>query len=283
MPPIPTKITERLSSGLKKLQPIIQAAAVRDVNEADTVVIIMETLSEVLGYNKFTEITKEHAIKNTYVDLAIVLDGKPQLLIEAKAIGLELKEPHVKQAIDYAANQGIDWVILTNGRIYRVYKVSFGKPIDFEIVIEFNILELSPKNQQHLQTLFLLTREGMTKSMLDEHHSHLQATNRFTFAALILSDPVLEIIRRELRRLTPGLKVDLEEVRQVLQTEVLKREVAEGEKVEEAKKKIRKAHNSQLKARPKAVKSTDDNLEGPAPEGFAPPTSSPDMASSTTD
>lgn len=228
----PAKVAERLSNGLKKLQPIIQSAAVRDVNEADTVVIIMETLSEILGYNKFSEITKEHAIRGTYVDLAIILDGKPQLLIEAKAIGLDLKEQHVKQAIDYAANKGIEWVILTNGRVYRVYRVTFGKPIDFEVVVEFNILELAPRNQSHLQTLFLLSREGMTKSVLEEHHSYLQATNRFALAGLILSDPVLEIIRRELRRLSPGIKVDMEEMKRVLQTEVLKREVVEGEKLE---------------------------------------------------
>ena len=58
------------------------------------------------------------------VDLAIKVDGKLALLIEVKAIGLELKDGHVKQAVDYAANQGCDWVVLTNGMIWRVYKLT---------------------------------------------------------------------------------------------------------------------------------------------------------------
>ena len=30
-----------------------------------------------------------------------------------KAVGIELKEQHSKQAVDYAANQGVEWVALT--------------------------------------------------------------------------------------------------------------------------------------------------------------------------
>jgi predicted type IV restriction endonuclease len=64
-------------------------------------------------------------------------------LIEVKAIGLELRDSHVKQAVDYAANQGTDWVALTNGAIWRVYKVAFTKPIKHELVVELDLTALS--------------------------------------------------------------------------------------------------------------------------------------------
>jgi len=51
-------------------------------------------------------------------------------LIEAKAINIELKDAHVKQAVDYAANEGITWVVLSNGAVWRLYCLKFGKPID---------------------------------------------------------------------------------------------------------------------------------------------------------
>ena len=38
---------------------------------------------------------------------AVTVDGKKRFLIEAKSIGVELKEAHVRQAVDYAANEGI--------------------------------------------------------------------------------------------------------------------------------------------------------------------------------
>jgi predicted type IV restriction endonuclease len=53
-------------------------------------------------------------------DLATKINGKLQTLIEVKAFGIELKDWQVKQAVDYAANQGVDWVLLTNGLLWRV-------------------------------------------------------------------------------------------------------------------------------------------------------------------
>ena len=114
MASVPKRISEGIVSGIKKYQPILSSAKARDVGEADTVTIIKDMLSEVFGYDKYSEITSEFSIRGTYCDLAIKLDNKLATLIEAKAIGLDLKEQHVKQAVDYAANQGVDWVLLTN-------------------------------------------------------------------------------------------------------------------------------------------------------------------------
>lgn len=40
------------------------------------------------------------------------------MLIEVKAVGIDLRDGHAKQAVDYAANQGVEWVALTNGVIF---------------------------------------------------------------------------------------------------------------------------------------------------------------------
>ena len=78
------------------------------MSESDTVVIIVDMLADVLGYKKYSEITTEHAIRGTYVDLAVKVGNEVRFLIEAKAIGATLKDNHIKQAIDYAANQGVE-------------------------------------------------------------------------------------------------------------------------------------------------------------------------------
>jgi predicted type IV restriction endonuclease len=36
---------------------------------------------------------------------------------------LELKDAHAKQAVDYAANLGVEWVALTNGQMWKVFRV----------------------------------------------------------------------------------------------------------------------------------------------------------------
>jgi len=113
---IPNKAAERIKSELKRFQPIVQAAKTRDVNESDTVVIVTDLLQYIFGYDKYNEITSEHMIRGTYCDLAVKIDGTLAFLLEVKSIGTELKDGHVKQAVDYAANQGVDWVGLTKGK-----------------------------------------------------------------------------------------------------------------------------------------------------------------------
>ncbi len=246
---IPTKIVRRLSEGLKRFQPIISSAKARDANESDTSMIVTDMMAELFGYDKYSEVTKELAIRGTYCDLATKIEGKYQMLIEVKAVGIDLKENHIKQAVDYASNKGIEWVALTNANNWKVFKVVFSKPIDFEIVLDIDLLSLSYKNETHLESMFLLTRESMLKSGLYAYHDQIQATNKFYLGAIILSDSVLESIRRELRRITPDVKVPIEDLRNVLIQDVLKREVIEGEKADIAKKKVQKVARKLLRAK----------------------------------
>lgn len=247
MAAIPKKVAERLAKSIKKFQAILTTAKTRDDGEGDTVMIITDMLAEVFGYDKFSEVTAEFAIKSTFCDLAIKLDGELRGLIEVKAVGIDLKDPHVKQAVDYAANQGVDWVVLTNGLRWRVYRVTFGKPIGQELIVDIDFCNLNPRNADDLNILFLWCKEGWSRSVLGEYHMQRQALSRFFLAATILSEPVVEVVRRELRRLSPNVKIRPDEIRDVLTAEVLKREVTEGEKADEARKKVAKAASKSLR------------------------------------
>ncbi|EKO49813.1 type I restriction enzyme R protein N-terminal domain protein [Leptospira kirschneri str. 200803703] len=244
---IPTKIFERISSGVKKFQPILTSAKARDVNESDTVVIITDLLSEVFGYDKYSEITTEHVIKKTFCDLAIKIDGKVKLLIEIKAIGLELKDDYIRQAIDYGANSGIEWVILTNGMNWQIYRITFSKPIDKEMVYEINFSNINPKIENHIEPIYYLCKEALGKSLLDEYHSQKQALSKYYIGQMILTETVLDVIKRELKRLTPGVKIENDEIEEVLRSDVIKRDALEGDKAVDAKKKIQKAANTYLR------------------------------------
>jgi hypothetical protein len=256
----PAKVASRLATGLKKFQPILAAAKSRDVNESDTVVIVTDLLQDVFGYDKYAEITSEHMIRSTFCDLAIKLDGTLALLIEVKAVGLDLKEQFVRQAIDYASNQGCEWVVLTNAAVWRVYKVIFNKPIEHELVVEFDLLQLAPRNEVHIGMLWLLAKEGWQKAGLGEYFSQRQALSRFTIAAVLLSEPVLDVLRRELRRISPDVRIEVDQIQTVVTQDVLKREVLEGEKAEAAAKIVAKASGRTLRA----VRPTKEKPESPA-------------------
>ena len=250
---VPARVYERLVNSLKRFQPILSAARARDAGEADTSTIVKDMLSEVFGYDKYSEITSEYQIKSTYCDLAIKLDGKLVMLVEVKAIGLELKDPHAKQAVDYAANQGAEWVVLTNGGAWRIFRVIFAQPISQELVYECDLLSLNVKNRSQVENLFMLAKEGHSKSVLNDFHAQRQATSRYLLAAVVLSEPVLEVARRELRRAFPDLRIDTEELRESFVQQVLKREVTEGDKAVEARKRLARAQCKPLKAKSAAA------------------------------
>lgn len=265
MAKVPAKVADRVAAGIKRFQPILAAAKSRDVGESDTVTIVVDMLADVFGYDKYSEITSEHAIKGTFCDLATKIDGALQMLIEVKAIGLELKEPHVYQAINYAANQGVEWVVLTNAVTWRVYKVTFGKPIGQELVIDIDFCGLNPKSAKDIELLYLFCKEGWIKSALGEYHGYKQTLNRFFLGAMVLSEAVLDSIRKELKRISPDVRTTNDEIRSILESEVIKREVVEGEKADEAKKKISKAAMRAQRARAaakeqKAQSAATDNL-----------------------
>lgn len=237
---LPTKVQQRLVAGIKKFQPILNGAKIKDVNESDTVVIITDILCEVFGYDKYSEITSEFAIKKTFCDLAIKIDGKIRLIIEAKAIGYDLKDDHIRQAVNYGANSGVDWVILSNGYQWKVYRINFTKPIDKDLLYEFDLLNINPKKQSDVELLYYVSKEAIGKSVLEDFHSQKQLLSKFFIGQILLNDTVLDTIRRILKRISPDAKITNDGIKDVLVTEVLKREILEGEKVDEAKKKINK-------------------------------------------
>jgi len=248
---LPKKFVDRVSTSIKKYQRIALSHQKADVAEADTVTLVKDILADVLGYDKYEELTSEHQIKSTYCDLAIRVGGQLRLLVEVKSAGSNLADNHLRQVIDYGAHQGIHWVILTNSVEWRLTRIYVANQISHEEVCRFNLPSVNPKNQDHLSQLYLFAKEGLTTDAMDTFHQQSQLLNRFTVAAVLKSEPVIAVIRRELRRLFPDLKVGEDALATMLETEVIKREAIEGEKAKEAVARIRKARNKLEKAKKK--------------------------------
>ena len=261
MSTIPAKAKTRIVEGIKRFKPIVAKAVDKDVNESDTVTIISDILAEVFGYDKYVEITSEYAIKKTFCDLAIKVNGQLRLLLEAKAAGLNLKEQYIKQAVDYGANAGVEWVILTNSVQWKVYRIIFGKPVSSELVYEFDLLQINTKKDSDLQLLYYLSKESISKSGkdgLDEYHSHKQILNKFFLSQILLSPPVLDSIRKTTKKVAPDAKCTNEEIFSIISEEIIKRDIVDDERTTAAKKAISKALNSNAK---KAEKQSESQNE----------------------
>jgi hypothetical protein len=255
---IPKKVSDRISDRVKNFQQVALSHKARDVSEADTVTLVKDILSDVCGYDKYAELTSEQQIKGTFCDLAVKIDGKIHILIEVKAAGVTLNTKHLQQALNYGANQGTEWIILTNSVEWQLYKVKFGQPIDFEEVTRFDFPTMSPKSEEHLQQIFLICKEGLVLNAMHTFHNQSQILNRFTITQILLDDDITSAIRREFRRLFPDIRVESEDIAKMLVDEIVKREVLEGDKVKEAQQKIRKITSKRAKETANAAKLKSD-------------------------
>jgi len=264
MAKIPKKVVDRIQDRLKRYQQVILSIRERDANEADTVAIISDIIADVFGFDKYTEITREQCIRGTYCDLAVKVEGKIQYLIEVKAVGVELRENHLHQAMGYAAREGIPWIVLTNGFDWQLYMIRFEQPIREELICEFCLPEITPKKEEDQEKLFLLCKEGLSASALEEFQARSQAVNQYVIGALLLTEPVLSVIRRELKRFAPEVKVSLEDLEAILRADVMKGVVVNSDEADSAAKKIAKAAKKALRIK-FAVVDESANVE-PVPE-----------------
>lgn len=252
---ITKRALERISTQLKKYQAILVDAKNRDINESDTVAIISDMLADILGYKKYVEITSEQVIRGTYVDLSVKIDDKERFLVEAKAIGITLKDQHVKQAMEYGAHKGIEWVILSNGAIWRVYKIHFTQPIDQTLVFEIDLLQPGIKMAQHVECLSILSREAFSQAAMTAFYQHKQITGKYSLAALLLTPSMLSALRKELRKIDSKVRIEDEHLQFCLTNDIIKRELIDSDEGKQAADFLRKAEKAALRI--KAKKLTD--------------------------
>jgi len=250
---IPKKAQDRLVAGLKRYQPIVAKLRERDISEADTVTVIKDMLTEIFGYDKYNELTSEQQIRGTFCDLAVRVEGKIYYLAEVKSAGTLLNENHLRQAVNYGAHQGIEWVILTNAIEWKIYRIKFGQPIDWQEVFAFDLTRLFSRSMDDLSKIFMLCRESISSDALAEYHRQAQIVNRYVIAELLQSDAVVAVLRREVRRLFDTVKVSDEELRIILTNDVLKRDTLDGDLPKEAKAMVRKAATALAKRQAKAA------------------------------
>lgn len=109
------------------------------------------------------------------------------------------------------------------------------------MVSSLNFLEINLRKADDQEKLFVLSKEGLSKSAREDYYERVQSVNRFVIGALVLSDSVIAAIRRDLKKMASGLKVEDKEIEQILRNEILKRDVIEGDEASKALSRVRKA------------------------------------------
>jgi len=148
-------------------------------SEANTKKKIVEPLLELLGWDlRSNEVRLEHPVrigtKPNYVDYALILEKKPVVLVEAKAFDVILTSDHSQQIIGYGRVEGVQWVVLTNGKILSIFNTTLGVSEEECSVTKVD-LETLPTRIKHLN---LISRESVLTGEIEQASGRLKATRR---------------------------------------------------------------------------------------------------------
>lgn len=115
---------EKALAGFKSLHGRLQNLAQEAGNKEEQVRIwCVDALRTALGYDD-DEIETERKVLNGRIDIAIKKDGRVMTVIECKAIRSRLGASVLDQAGTYAATLSASWMVLTNGDIWKLYRVT---------------------------------------------------------------------------------------------------------------------------------------------------------------
>jgi hypothetical protein len=245
--------SEKMLLALKDYKKRYLTKNLSDLDESGTRIMINTFLTTILGYQELEEIKTEFMIKGTYADYIVQTGGKRHFLVEVKAFSIDLSDKHLRQAVNYGANEGIEWAVLTNGRHFQFYKILFEKPITEKLVLEvdFSSEEYHVKDALPLLTYF--HKDAIVKDSLDSLWARYAALEPVGLAGLLFSPHVVTFLKKELRA-KYDTKFEDEDILEAL-TEVVCAEIPLE------KLKIPKFKSPKKKTRVKVLKATVDPVQ----------------------
>ncbi len=210
------------------------------LDESATRIMTNNFLTEILGYKELDEIKTEYRIRSEYADYVIQLKRKKHFVVEVKSIDLNLSEKHLRQSLSYAANEGIDWILLLNGREIQLFRVNFGKPISTTLIYKLDLLNGDDFKKAPL-LLWNLTKRAVEKGDLETFWKRTNALNPVNLSKLLYSEEIVKRLRNDLKEQT-GIFFQMEDVAASLCHII-------SEKIEFPKPKLKVKKNNTVKAK----------------------------------
>ena len=212
---------DRIKEAIKKYAKPLEMLKARDAAESDTRILITDVLCDAFGLDKYSDLRTEQLIAKEFADYVIQIDGKQHAIVEAKRVGLVLKDTHFKQAKQYAVNEGIEWIILTNGQVWQVYCLTAGLPVVHEKILEFDILSQEHSIDEKAERMALITKESLKRGRLDEYRKKVNARSPKVLLEALFTEDVINLIKKEVRRDT-GIVLTPEEIVKTLRKQIIR-------------------------------------------------------------
>lgn len=223
-PAYEVKAKDRIRKGLAKYSAILREKAQRGINEEDTSVIVRDMLAELLGYERFREISAQFKVKGHFVDWAVSIGEDLRFFVEVKALGARLGDRDLFQITSYTHQKpDLDWAVLTTAEVWQCHRVAAKS--DTEQFFEVRLLEPSQSEDEKVDWLYLLSREAMSRDLMQTAWERAECYRPEGLARVLLSEEGLAAIRRVVRKEHPGRRVEAADLRDALVRGVIRGDV----------------------------------------------------------
>lgn len=177
------------------------------LKEYPTRTIFVDPLLSTLGWDVRDpdEVELEYpTIDGKSVDYAMKINRKPVFLLEAKQLSDPLDDvKSITQVVGYAANDGIEWCVLTNGVRYKIYKASERASAPDKLLFEVSI---DPRDSAGLSVeqiaaqLSRLSRDSLAQGVLDKLGTEIFTSGKVRKALdrlfIDAPQPLIRLIRK---------------------------------------------------------------------------------------
>ena len=210
----------RIQDGLKKYSRIVGQARQRGMNERDTADIVKAMLGDMLGYDPFFDVTAEISVRGQNADFAVLIERQVQFLLNVKSLAVVPNAAHLLSLSGSSTPPYAEWALLTNADVWSCYRLGVGPDRHAELVFRVSLLDCYARRKRK-PTLLSLCKEGVQEGTLQDYWERVRILNPGRIAAMLLSDDVLNLLRRELQR-TANYRIDSQSLYALLTREILR-------------------------------------------------------------
>ncbi|MBD2233186.1 type I restriction enzyme HsdR N-terminal domain-containing protein [Phormidium tenue FACHB-1052] len=191
---------DSIRDGFRRLHPrLVEISNSPKASEEEVRRWCIEALENVLGYSK-NELDTEVRTLGGKVDIALKRGDHIFLVIECKNIRAKLNNNVRDQAAGYATSLSAEWAVVTNGQIWRLYRVipQPGRDPRFIEIFDVSLLDEDGVSEVDAEKLYLLTSKAVFGGDL-ENESHLVACiSKKRMLKALDSERVIKALRLEL-------------------------------------------------------------------------------------
>ena len=157
----------------------------------------MDVLRNVLGYDD-ADLDTEMTALGQRIDIAVKHNGKVLLVIELKNVRHKLPTAVREQAANYAASKSADWTVVTNGQVWKLYRIIPVKGHDPQIVEVFDIALFDDDglSDNDIACFYLLTKRALTGSDSERRFHLKESLNDRRILAAINDEKIVKAMSK---------------------------------------------------------------------------------------